>query len=277
LTASVVGPALPQPISREVALVVGGHIEVLGGRTSAKVSTDEVVRWEPGGAATVVGHLARRVHDSAGVVLGGRALLFGGGDGGSVADVQAFDGSTATKVGSLGVGRSDVSAAAIGGTAYVIGGFDDSNGVLEVSSTSDGRSFRKVAALPRTIRYGAAIAEGSKLLVFGGDDGTTSSDSVLLVDPAKGTTNEVARLPVRLSHAVAFTLDGSIFVAGGETDGARTDVIYRYDPTGRSFAIAGRLPGPRSDAGAVVVGHTAYVIGGEGPGTLGDVVALTAP
>ena len=271
----VVGPLLPQPISREVAVALGDHLEILGGRTAAKTSTDEVVRWTPGSTSTVEGHLARRVHDASGVVLGSQAFVFGGGDLGSVADVQSVNGGTGARVGAMPTGRSDLSAVAMGGTAYMIGGFDDVNGVLDVLATTDGRTFRTVAHLSGTVRYGAAVAVGSKALVFGGESGGRSSDAVLELDPAHGTIAQVATLPVRLSHATAFVLGGQTYVAGGETDGARVSAIYRYDPATRSFSVAGQLPDTRSDASAAVLGNTAYVVGGETPGTVASVIAIT--
>lgn len=277
LSVSIVGQRLPQPISRAVAVAEGDHVRVLGGRTAAHTSTDQIVDWYPASPSTVSGHLARRVHDAAGVKVAGNTLLFGGGDGGSVADVQAV-GPTGSgrSVGTLGTARSDVSATAIGRTAFVVGGYDDKGGVLDVLTTSDGRSFNKIGRLPSQIRYGAATASGGRVIVFGGEDEQGSTDAVLSIDPASGTVTRVATLPVRLSHAVAFVLRGEVYVAGGETDGARVATIWRYDRRTAALVEAGRLPDARSDAAVAVVGDTAYLAGGEAPGTLDSVVAVTA-
>jgi hypothetical protein len=277
VTAKIVGPTLPQPISRAVAVASADGVELIGGRTTAKVSTNQLVQWAPGGTATISGHLARRVHDSSVTLLGGHAFVFGGGDGGSVANVQEVNGASATMAGKLPTGRSDLSAATIGDTAYVIGGFSDTAGQPDVLATTDGRQFTKVATLPRTVRYGAVVTVGSKILVFGGEDGDRSSDAVLAIDPAKATAEQVATLPVRLSHASAFVLNGHVYLAGGETDGVRHRDIYAFDvATGRS-QVVGQLPAARSDAAVAVVGSTAYLLGGETPNAVDTVVAVTAP
>src|ERR1700712_446301 len=121
LKAAIVGPSLPQPISRAVAVSrPSGGVLLLGGRTGAKISTDEIVSWTPAGSAGV-GHLALAGHDSSGSWVGGRALIFGGGNGSSVADVQAVTAEgTGSLVGRLPQPRSDVSSVAIGSTAYVV-------------------------------------------------------------------------------------------------------------------------------------------------------------
>ncbi|MGI8756067.1 MAG: kelch repeat-containing protein [Acidimicrobiales bacterium] len=277
LRASVVGPPLTQPLSRAVAVPRHGSVLVLGGRTAAKVSTAEVATWTPGGAAVVTGSLARRVHDSSVTVLGDHTLVLGGGDGGSVSDVQDVDASGhGVGAGRLPTARSDLSAATVGGTAYVLGGFDDRAGVVEVLATTDGRSFRSVAALPGEVRYGAVVAVGGQVLVFGGEDEQGATDAVLGFDPGAGRVSQVATLPVALSHASAFVLEGRVYVAGGRTGDRRHGEIWRYDPGSKTFTQVGTLPEARSDAAVAVVGDTAYLLGGETPATLDSVVAVTA-
>ncbi|MCU1455616.1 MAG: Kelch repeat type 1-containing protein [Acidimicrobiales bacterium] len=277
LRAAIVGPALPQNLSRAVAVADGGGVLVLGGRTAAKVSTDEVVRWSPGGSAAVTGRLAHRVHDAAGVLLGGRALLFGGGDRGSVADVQEVTTAGAgSQLGRLPEARSDVSAAVLGDTAYVIGGFDDTNGTPRVLATKDGHTFTTVATLPREVRYGAVVALGGRLLLFGGEDQQGPTSAVLAIDPAAGTVQQVAALPQPLSHAVAFVLNGVAYVAGGETGTTRHAEIWRFDPTTSTLVAGGSLPDARSDAAVAVAGPTAYLVGGETPNAVTSVVAVSA-
>lgn len=277
VTAVVVGPTLPRPISRAVAVSSGDGVELIGGRTTAKVSTDEVVQWDPSGSAAVSGRLARRVHDSSATVLAGRPLVFGGGDGGSVAEVQQLEGSGATLAGMLPTGRSDLSAATVGDTAYVIGGFDDTSGQLDILATTDGKQFTAVAQLPGEVRYGAAVTVGSRILIFGGESDSRSSDAVLAFDPGTATVEQVGALPVRLSHASAFLLGDRVYLAGGETDGTRHGDIYSFDEASGRSEVVGQLPEVRSDAAVAVVGSTAYLLGGESPAAVDTVVAVTAP
>lgn len=276
LTAEVVGPALPRPISRAAAVAIDGRVVVLGGRTAAHVSTDEVVSWSPNGAVAVRGQLARRVHDNAATVLGGRPLVFGGGDGGSVADVQAvpLDGP-ASRIGSLPEARSDLSAATVGRTAYVVGGFDDVTGPRAVLATTDGIRFTEVAMLPKEVRYGAVVAYRGRLLVFGGESEAGAGRAVLEIDPGSGGVRQVATLSVPLAHASAFVLAGRVYVAGGRTsETERHAEIWRYDPDAGSMVGAGMLPDARSDAAVAVLGGTAYLLGGESPATLDTVIAV---
>ncbi|MCU1354101.1 MAG: Kelch repeat type 1-containing protein [Acidimicrobiales bacterium] len=277
LRATVVGPALPQRISRAVAVADGAAVRVLGGRTAAKVSTADIVEWSPGRSAAVVGRLDRRVHDAAGVRLGAAALLFGGGDGGSVAGVQRV-GTTGgtTTVGQLPQARSDVSAAVVDGTAYVVGGFDDKTGTNDVLATRDGHTFTRVTTLPAQVRYGALVAVDRRLLVLGGEDANGSTDAVLEIDPAAGTVRRIGTLAQPLSHAAAFVLGGEVYVAGGETGTTRHADIWRYDRRTNRAVPAGTLPDARSDAAVAVVGSTAYLVGGEAPTAVDSVVAVTA-
>lgn len=277
VTASVVGPPLTQPLSRTVAVPRRRSVLVLGGRTAAKVSTSELVTWTPGRTAKVTGSLARRVHDSSAAVVGDHTLVLGGGDGGSVADVQDVDAAgQAVGVGRLPTARSDLSAVTVGGSAYVLGGFDDRAGVVEVLATTDGRSFRRVGALPGEVRYGAVVAVRGQVLVFGGEDERGPTDAVLAFDPRAGTVRRMATLPVALSHASAFLLGGQVYVAGGRTGDRRHAEIWRYDAGPKAFSQVGVLPEARSDAAVAVVGATAYLLGGETPATVDSVVAVTA-
>lgn len=248
---------------------------LLGGRTTAKVSTADVVTWKPQGSVAVTGSLARRVHDSSVAVVDGHTLVFGGGDGGSVAEVQEVDAADhGTEVGQLPIGRSDLSAVTVDGRAYVLGGFDDRAGVVAILATTDGQTLERVADLPGEIRYGAAVGLGHEVLMFGGEDQGGPSDAVLALDPKDGTVKAVATLPVKLSHASAFVLGGQAYVAGGRTGDTRHTEIWRYDPGPATFTQVGDLPGPRSDAAVAVVGDIAYFLGGETPATVDTVVAV---
>ena len=100
------------------------------------------------GAAQRIGALSAPLHDAAGAVSQGRALVFGGGSPATVGAVQAFSGAgTARVTGSLPTPRSDAVAVIIGGANYVVGGYDGSKPDASVLATADGRTFTTVAAL----------------------------------------------------------------------------------------------------------------------------------
>src|SRR5579871_4726624 len=120
---------LAAPLSREV-VVPGppGQLIVLGGLTAAGRSADGVYAVRTAtGAARQLGALSAPLHDAAGAVSAGRALVFGGGSPATVGTVQAFSGAgTARVIGSLPAPRSDAAAVTMGRTVYLVGGYDGS-------------------------------------------------------------------------------------------------------------------------------------------------------
>lgn len=274
---------LPAAVSRPVVLPDGTGFVVLGGLATGDVSTSRVVRVDPAtGSAQVAGALARAVHDSAGAVLGGRDYVFAGGSYSTVATVQAWSGGQASTVGQLPSPRSDLTAVTVGPTAYVVGGFDGTSMDPQVLATTDGATFKSVAALPIPVRYAAVSYQGGDLWVFGGvtstsEGGTLETSAIQRVDPATGQAAVVGHLPQAMGHATAVRLGGQVFLLGGRSGTTPSSAVWRLDPAKASVVAAGTLPQAVSDAGSVVVGDTAYLVGGEvtGPSApLDTVVAL---
>ncbi|MGF7237316.1 MAG: hypothetical protein ACQSGP_20480 [Frankia sp.] len=276
---------LPGPLSRAQAVVVQGRVFVLAGLEPGDRSTARVLGVDVAtGRVTTAGSLAVAVHDTAVAVIGGRPVLFAGGNSQEVATVQTFSpASAASAAGSRVVGvlpqaRSDLEAAQVDGRVFLLGGYDGITTQAGVLATTDGRSFTEVGRLVRPVRYGAAVTVGPagarQVLLFGGQRGGVPTDAVQRLDPATGAVTVVARLPRPLSDAVAFSLGGSVWVAGGRVAGTTSDEILRYDlATGRTV-VAGRLPYPVADAAVVVVGNAAYLIGGEAAAELDTVTVL---
>jgi outer membrane protein assembly factor BamB len=296
---------LAAPLSRAVA-VPGppGQLIVLGGLTPAGTSAGGVyaVRLATG-AARQIGALRAPLHDAAGVTLGGRALVFGGGSPVTLGAVQAFSGTGAARVtGSLPAPRSDAAAVTIGGTAYVVGGYDGSRPDASVLASTDGRTFTTVAALPVPVRYPAVAALDGVIYVFGGQaitgpDAGAAVQVIQAVDPARRTASVIGTLPEPLAGAAAVTVDGEVFVAGGDSPAARRPVpgtgttqlsglpasgstvstIWAFDPATRRLLPAGRLQVPVSHAAVAVTGSTAWIVGGESGGTPVSAVQMLRP
>lgn len=275
LTAVVEPWRLPAALSREVVLADHRRLVVVGGLTAAGSST-AIVQIDPAtGTAARAGELARPVHDAAGVTLGGRDLVFGGGTQASVAAVQEFGtGGSAVVVGRLPRPRSDLVAAVAGSTAYILAGYDGSTPDPAVLATTDGRHFTVVAGLPVPVRYPAVAVLGHDLYLFGGEHAGSATTAIQRVDTHARTAALVGHLPHPLAHATAVTLAGTVYLLGGVTGTSARTGIARYDPAGDSIVPAGRLPYPVSDAGAAVLDGTAYLLGGENPRPLATVVAL---
>jgi hypothetical protein len=121
---------LAAPVSREVAVAgPSGRLIVLGGLTSGGGSASGVYAVGTAtGAVRQVGALSAALHDAAAAVIGGDAVVFGGGSPATVATVQAFtlhgrhsrsQDTTATAAGSMPAPRSDAAAATVGSTTYL--------------------------------------------------------------------------------------------------------------------------------------------------------------
>jgi len=174
---------LPEATSRSVAMLDGSSIVLLGGLVSGDVSTAAVYRIDPGtGVAVRAGGLVRAVHDAAGALISGRALVFGGGSSATVDDVQAWSGGPSAVVSRLPQARSDLASATIGSTTYLLGGFDGTALVPGVLATSDGVQFRDVGRLAQPVRYPAVAVAASRIWVIGGLLGTSESNAGALTD-----------------------------------------------------------------------------------------------
>jgi outer membrane protein assembly factor BamB len=228
---------LAVPVSREVAVTgPGNRLIVLGGLTAGGASATGIYAFRAGtGVVHRLGALSAPVHDAAAAVLGGCALVFGGGSPASVATVEAFTlhgprsrgpAATAATAGSMPAPRSDVAAATIGATAYLVGGYDGARPDAAVLATANGRAFTTVATLPVPVRYPAVAALGGKVFVFGGQRITgphagAPVDAIQAVDPVRHTAAVIGHLPEPLAGAVAVNVGGELFVAGGESSAAQ--------------------------------------------------------
>ena len=280
---------LAQPLSREVAVpsAAAGSVALLGGLTAGNRTTASVVALGvAAGTATASGSLATATHDAAGVVLGGRVLVFGGGVSNSFATVQSFPlsaaGASATAIvaGQLPQPRSDAVAVTVGKTAYLIGGYDGTNADPQVLATANGRSFHTVGSLPVPVRYPAAAALGRSIYLFGGQQvgGTGAAvNDVQKVDTSSGRISVVGHLPQALLGASAVTLGGVIYLAGGSNGSADSGTVYAFDPRLGQALVAGHLIAPLSNAAVAVVGDTAWLMGGESGGTPTTDVQMLRP
>jgi N-acetylneuraminic acid mutarotase len=262
---------LSAAVSREVVLPGPDGLLLLGGLTSHDASTDSVTGLDPAtGATRAEGRLPAATHDAAGVFLGGRAYLFGGGTAASVPTIQAFTpaatlagGSQAEVVGRLPAARSDASGVTAGSMAYVIGGYDGTSWDPRVLATHDGQHFQTAARLPVPVRYAAVAAAAGEIWVFGGQAPAGATDAIQRIGPVTGAATVVGHLPRPLQGATAIVLDGQIYVAGGKSGGFTSSMVYRFDPATAGIAVAAELPVPVAYAAGAVTGGVGYLIGGE--------------
>lgn len=274
---------LPHPSARAVLLPDGAGLILLGGLDGSGGNTSQVLHLDPAtGASTTVGVLTLGVHDAAGARLGGAAFVFGGGAAAETNLVQRFAGTgTAATVGRLPVPRSDLGAAVVGDRAYIVGGFDGSRVRATALSTVDGVTFAVLGDLPVPVRYPAAVASGTDVLLFGGVTSTTDTpaadtDAVQALDTRTGTARVVARLPHSLAHASAVALRGRVYVLGGRWAGTPSAQVWRWDPATSTLVPVATLPSPVTDGAATTIGATAYLAGGDAPEPTSAVAVVTA-
>lgn len=267
---------LPAGLSRSVAIAVGGRINVYGGFASTGSTTGEILAFDPAGArASAEGQLAVPVHDAAGVLLNGAAMIFGGGSGAPESVVQRVDsGGVAQVIGYLPAARADLGALAVGNSAIILGG--GAFGALppEVLATEDGYQFRNVANLLSGVRYPAVAETGGRIYVIGGDGAAGETADIQRVDLASGQVDVIGRMQNPISHASAMVIGGRIFVVGGRSAGTAQDAIWQVDPVTGASRLVARLPQPTSDFALAVVGRVGYAIGGETDTLVALIVAI---
>jgi len=272
----VVGKGLPTPMSRAQAVADGATLLVLGGLVGGKSSAG-VQRFDPAsGAVSAAGRLAVATHDTASVISGTNALLFGGGEATTIDTVQTFGAKGSQVVGHLPQPRSDLVAASIGGRSYVLGGFDGKTETPDVLMTTDGVSFHVVTRLPTPVRYAGVGVVGSTIYLVGGEHQGAQTSQIQAVDVAAGTARVVSNLPVPLSHESVFVLGGAMFFAGGRSGTTTRTQVDVLDPGTGALTRAGLLPRPTADAALGQIGDDVYLFGGESPAPLASIIHVSA-
>ncbi len=274
LVVTTLALTLPDAVSRAVAFADGETVLLAGGLTRAGTITT-ILRLDPaGGTIAVIGHLADPVHDAGGAMVGGSAIVFGGGSGSPVKVVQVVEAGPGAVVGQLPGVRADLAAVDLAGQAFVVGGGTPARLDLAVLATTDGAHFRRIATLVAGARYPAVAAVGGSIFCVGGIDGTHDLAEIQVIDPATGSVRVIGHLPHGLSHAAALVIGRRLLVAGGRSGGVAQDAIWEIDPATGTATLAGRLPQPMADTAAVVAGGIGYLIGGDSTKLLATVIAV---
>jgi len=259
-----------------MAVANGRYVFLLGGIDAAGATVDSVYRLDPASDTTkLVGTLAAPTHGGSALMLGRRALLFGGA-GPLVYDlVQQYTPASGhtTVAGHLPAPRADLAAATVGEQVVIAAGFDGIGPLDTVLTTTDERHFRLLVHLPQAVRYPAVAVVGDSVYLFGGlryggEYTGTFSRSIQRVDLTSGRAAFAGRLPTSYAHAMATVRNGQVFVLGGSTPTGATNAILRFNPTTGAVSRAGTLPEHVADAGIATIGDTTYIVGGISTGPL---------
>lgn len=247
--------------------MVLGRVYLAGGLNTSDVSVSDVHTVDTTkGTAEVIGSMPNAFHDAAGAVIGSRLFVFAGGTGQGSDVVQSFDPSSGTsriEGGSVPKALSDLSSAETDGVVYLVGGYDNVSPQPSIYATGDGRHFSVVGTLPAGLRYPAVVAQGSKVVIAGGQTAAGLTADVLVFDPATGRVRTAGHLPQPLAHAAAFVLGNTVYVAGGRNEaGLAVRGIESVDITTGKVRSAGKLPSSLADPGVVAEGQKVWFFGG---------------
>ena len=269
---------LPFPVAREALVPLGrGRYLSAGGLVAGDSSTDQAFVLDTHALTTAAAPAMQvPVHDTAGVLLGGRPLVVGGGNSTEQDVVQARVGTGWQVIGHLPQPRSDLSVAVLGSRVLALGGYDGSTTAMpQILASVDGRRWRPIGTLPVPVRYAAVAVAQGHVWLFGGERAGVEQRAVQEVDAA-GHARVVARLPVPLGHGAAIPIGGRILLAGGRLGPDQpTDRMWWFDPHTRRFTPAGHLPVPLADAAVALDGDRAWLVGGETPGLTDRVLSLS--
>jgi hypothetical protein len=271
---------LRQAVSREVVLADAGRLDIIGGLQRNDITTATVTTVNPAdGASVAAPALARASHDAGGALLGGHAVVLGGGSAASADWIQQRNpAGTWRVIGALPAPRSDLTAATAGGTGYALGGYDGTRldaGVVRIAQGGvHGVRATVIGRLSVPVRYPATAAVGNTLWVIGGRTHSGPTTVIQRFDIATGRASVTGHLHRPVEGASAVVLGREIYVCGGVVDGAPTAQVLRLDPSTGRIAPAGRLPARVSYAGAAVLGGSGYLVGGETPAISATVMRL---
>jgi outer membrane protein assembly factor BamB len=247
--------SLPQALSKASAVALpDGRMAVLGGE-SGGASVDTILLGAPE-HLRLAGHLPVAGHDAAAVVLGGKVLVFGGGQTSSVDTVTNVDPANGRSAPAppLDEPLSDLGAVAIGGKAYLVGGYTGSRFASAVLRYLPGGGTTTVARLPDGTRYAGVAAVGSTIYVAGGLTTSGSSDAIYAL-PLHGAVRRIGTLPAPEAHAALAALAGRLYLVGGRA-------VLAIDPTTGRTVRAATLPTALTDPTATAVGSRIVVTGG---------------
>ncbi|MFC4094569.1 sodium:solute symporter family transporter [Euzebyella saccharophila] len=127
--------------------------------------------------------------------------------------------------------------------------------------------------MPSPLAYGASVSTPEGVLVIGGEDGTSTTDAVYLLqyDPGKGDLEiiDFPNLPEPLAYSSAVVEDDFVYVVGGKNSTKSVNSFYRMSLTDKSaWEKLPHFPESPRALHAVAVQETRYsrklfVIGGR--------------
>jgi hypothetical protein len=138
----------------------------------------------------------------------------------------------------------------------------------ELYNPSKGRFSNTGPMLDARTGHTATLLASGKVLIVGGNDGTTSLTSAELYDPASAKFTKTGAINVGRERCTATLLaDGQVLVAGGITlqpdgNGGEQDSAELYDPVAGSFSPTGTMTSARDAHTATLLPDGRVLIAG---------------
>lgn len=164
-------------------------------------------------------------------------------------------------------GHYQTGAATMGGQVVLIGGLDSTKASTNVVWRFDPATgaTTDLGRTPKALHDAAVAAVGSSVFAFGGAEGNSAFDSVLVLKPDAANAVNVggAKLPAPRSGATAVTVEGgakAVIVGGSNGSTPTNEVLATTD--GATFTPVAVLSEPVRYPAIAAVGTTVWVFGG---------------
>jgi RHS repeat-associated protein len=263
-------------------LLATGKVLVAGGRSTtgtAALSSAELYdpttgTWTSTGSMTGARrlHSATQLNTSSNSTTSGKVLVAGGIDGTSTlmtAQLYAPTAGTWIAAGNLNTGRYAHSATRLAdGKVLLVGGVNGSTTLASAALYNPASGAGSFAATtgpipPQGLKANTATLLvtsnqqlNNKVLLVGGNNGTSSISAVYLFDPAQSAFSTLASIPTpREGHTATLMPDGKVLVTGGKNGSTTLATAILFDP--------GFGPGSWSTTGNMTTarwGHTATLL-----------------
>ena len=269
--------ALPSNVYQSCAAAVGKKIYIFGGSPSYSKAI-YVYDTETNGIEQSSATLPSAVNGAACAAIGKRIYIFGGrymgSSSGKSKAIHVFDTETSTFE-TLSVqlpeDRYNATAAAVGNKIYIFGGSYYNNGEKATSTVylfnAESNAITSLTTSLSTKAHSAdAVAVGSKIYVFGGQDGSTYHDTISVFDTETQTfaALEDVKLPIPSAAFAGAAVGSVIYLFGGRFSSAGSlNTIVRFNAETHGIETLGvTMPKNTLDTPAVAIGSKIYAFDG---------------
>jgi DNA-binding beta-propeller fold protein YncE len=179
--------------------------------------------------------------------------------------------------GSLDAAVQDAAAAPYAGGAVLLGGLTPADVSSDAIVTATRAGSRQVGRLPGALHDAAAVTIGRNSYLFGGGNGVSQLDAILVVDPRTGAVQRAGRLPAPSSDQAGAAIGRTAYIVGGYTGARWLDTIVAWTPGGRARVVA-HLPHAVRYAAVAAAGSRLVIAGGSlETGSASDAVYAYTP